>query len=127
MATDDQAFDEYSEELSNESVEALESIQGTVQEAQEGSEEVADVFYEVDDILYSLTAGKRVEAAQTVVDAFDDETGKEIQEAVSASKGVLKSAEASLDEVRDVAEVLNDGLHEVDEELEKLGVPKNLF
>lgn len=116
-------IDEYTDDVNDEAVDALEAVHKTVDQAGEAFDESADVGEEVYEILMNVNAGDRMAAVQAALGLLDDQTGKEAREAKDAIEAVGAHAQTALTEVRDLADVLAGGAQEISDGIARIELP----
>lgn len=111
--------DAYTDDLTKESIEAIKEIEGVVDKASGLEDEIIPVRDEVFMILSNLSKGDQVGASRAVIELFDDQTGKEIDEAVEAANQIAAEAVDVRGEIADVFDLAVKGIRAGEDEAEQ--------
>lgn len=111
--------DQYTDDLTNETTEAVQQIARTVDQAAQAADQALDLGDEVTNALDALSRGNRAAAIDAALSLLDDESGAEAREAVAALKATKHELERSWNELEDVADLLADAVSNVEDAAQK--------
>lgn len=131
MATDkadiESSVDQYTDDLSSDVVDAVQSIESIVDHAADAAQPMKELAMDVYSAFYQLEAGNRALAAEAIMELFDSDSREAAEEAINIAMDVQNELQEVYKEIADVGATIDAAVDEVTDGDIRLEFPADLI